>query len=230
MRVLGFIVLVTSIPPTLLMKSKAPPRRPRNLVDPKAFRDVPFLLFNFGLLFGLMGLYIILFYIELFALNRTDVSHDLAGYLLVIINVSSLPGRLIPGYYADKIGSINVQTSVALMSAILTFCLMVIDTTAGLVVFCVLFGFSTGAFVGLPAAGVVSLSSDKTKIGTRLGMTLCTAGFGMLISNPIAGAILGHDNNWNGLIGWCGALLLMSVVCLAASRIIKVGPGLFRAL
>lgn len=212
------------------MKSRAPPRPTRGLVDRTSFRDAPYLLLNLGLFFGFMGLYVIFYYIQLLALARTTVSSTLANYLLVIINGSSLVGRLVPGYYADKIGSINVQTSVALMSTILTLCLLAIRNTPGLVVFSVLYGFAAGAFMGLPAAGVVSLSADKSKIGTRLGMTLAFVGFGVLVSNPIAGAILGQDQNWVGLIVWCGVLLFASSVSMAASRIIKVGPGLTKII
>ncbi|KAJ6779799.1 hypothetical protein PWT90_01491 [Aphanocladium album] len=229
-RILGFILLVTSVIPALLMRSQDPPNRGRKLIDTAAFRDVPYQLLNAGLTFGFMGLYIVFYYIELFALDRTNVSSSLANYLLVIINVSSLPGRIIPGYYADKIGSINVQTTVAFFSAILTFCLYAIHNTAGLVVFSIIYGFFSGAFMGLPAAGIVSLSDDKSKIGIRIGMTLGTVGFGVLVSNPIAGAIVGHNNNWIGLISWCGALLFASSICLVASRVSKVGWGLTKAI
>ncbi|KUI63432.1 Riboflavin transporter MCH5 [Cytospora mali] len=229
-RVLGFILLATSLVPVLVMKSRAPPRPTRGLIDWAAFRDMPYLLLNLGVFFGFMGLYIVFYYIQLLALARTTVSSTLADYLLVIINGSSLAGRLIPGYYADRIGSINVQTSVALMGAILTFCLLAIQDAAGLVVFSVLYGFAAGAFMGLPAASVVSLSVDKSKIGTRLGMTLAFVGFGVLVSNPIAGAILGQDQDWVGLVMWCGMLLVASSVSLAASRIVKVGPGLTRII
>ncbi|KAK7741826.1 hypothetical protein SLS53_004891 [Cytospora paraplurivora] len=229
-RVLGFILLATSLVPMLVMRSRAPPRPMQGLVDRTAFRDAPYLLLNLGLFFGFMGLYVVFYYIQLLALARTTVSSTLADYLLVIINGSSLFGRLIPGYYADRIGSINVQTSVALMSAILTFCLLAIRDTPGLIVFSVLYGFAAGAFMGLPAAGVVSLSADKSKIGTRLGMTLLLVGIGVLVSSPIAGAILGEDQNWVGLIVWCGVLLVASSVSMAASRIVKVGPGLTRVI
>ncbi|ROW07068.1 hypothetical protein VPNG_06651 [Cytospora leucostoma] len=227
-RVLGFILLATSLVPMLVMRSRAPPRPMQGLVDRTAFRDAPYLLLNLGLFFGFMGLYVIFYYIQLLALARTSVSSTLADYLLVIINGSSLFGRLIPGYYADRIGSINVQTTVALMSAILTFCLLAIRDTPGLIVFSVLYGFAAGAFMGLPAAGVVSLSADKSKIGTRLGMTLLLVGIGVLVSSPIAGAILGEEQNWVGLIVWCGVLLVASSVSMAASRIVKVGPVLTR--
>ncbi|PGG99635.1 hypothetical protein GX51_06190 [Blastomyces parvus] len=224
-RVLGFIVLATQLPPLILMKSRSSPTTKYSLVDRTAFKDVPYILLNFGLIFGFMGFYIIFYYIELYAHQESSASATLQSYLLVIINASSLPGRVILSYYADKIGSINVQTIVAFTGAILTFCLIAIKNSPGLVVYCVIYGFSAGAFMGLPAAGVVSLSADKSKIGARLGMTLAVVGCGVLVSSPIAGAILGGRGGWVGLIVWCGALLMASFISMAASRIRKVGFG-----
>ncbi|KAI0888848.1 major facilitator superfamily domain-containing protein [Annulohypoxylon maeteangense] len=229
-RVLAFILLATSVIPVFLMKSIAPPRPTRGLIDRTAFRDTPYLVLNLGLFFGVMGFYIIFNYVELLALERTDVSSHLSGYLLVIINAASLPGRIIPGYYADRIGSLNTQASVALAGAVLTFSMLAIRTTAALVVVIVLYGFMAGAFMGLPAASIVSFCPDKSKIGTRLGMTLAFIGFGMLVSNPIAGAILGDDEDWVGLVVWCGALLVASFISLTVSRILKVGSGLTKAI
>lgn len=224
-RVLGFIVLATQLIPFVLMKSRASPTTKYSLVDRTAFKDVPYILLNIGLIFGFMGFYIIFYYIELYAHQESSASIALQAYLLVIINASSLPGRLIPGYYADKMGSINVQTIVTFIGALLTFCLIAIKNSPGLVVYCIIYGFSAGAFMGLPAAGVVNLSSDRSKIGARLGMTLAVVGCGVLVSNPIAGAILSGRGGWVGLIAWCGALLTASFISMAASRIRKIGFG-----
>lgn len=224
-RVLSFIILGTSLPPLALMKTRTRPTKRRNLVDATAFKDTPYILLNFGLLFGFMGIYIIFYYIELYALLEASVATTLTSYILVIINASSLLGRLILGFYADKMGSINVQTIVAFATALLTFCLIAIKNPPGLIVYSVLYGFFAGAFMGLPAAGVARLSADHSKIGTRLGMTLAFVGFGVLVSNPIAGAILGYDRDWIGLIVWCGTLLAMSGASMAASRIVKAGFG-----
>ncbi|XXH06110.1 hypothetical protein Hte_012555 [Hypoxylon texense] len=194
-RVLAFIILATSAVPVFLMKANAPPRPARSLVDRSAFRDAPFLMFSPGLFFGLMGFYIVLNYIKLLTLARTDITPNLAGYLLVIINAASLPGRLIPGYYADYIGSVNVQTIVVLAGIVLTFSLLAVHTAAAVVIFSSLYGFITGAFIGLPAAGIISLLLDKSKISMRLGIALLFIRFGLLISNPNAGAILSSGQN-----------------------------------
>ncbi|PQE28118.1 Major facilitator superfamily domain general substrate transporter protein [Rutstroemia sp. NJR-2017a BBW] len=229
-RVVAFIIFGTSIIPLLVMKSRSVASPWRTVLDATALRDVPYILLNSGLLFGFMGLWVIFYYIQLYALQRSSVSSELASYLLVIINASSLPGRLLPGFYADKVGSINVQTVVAASSAILTFCLIAIRSTGGLIVYSLLYGFSAGAFMGLPAAGVARLSEDHSKIGIRLGMTLGFVGFGVLVSNPIAGAILAVNGSWTGLIVWCGALLTASTLSMAASRVVKVGYSLTKVI
>lgn len=59
----------------------------------------------------------------------------------------------------------------------------------------------------------------------RLGMQMVPMAFGLLVGNPIAGAILnsGSGNNWVGLASFCGASVLLSVVFVGAARVTKVG-------
>ena len=222
-RVVAFVILATSSIPLAVMKPRTSPPRRRNLLDHTAFKDLPYVLFNFGLLFGFMGLYIVFYYIQLYALLEAHVTPAVADYALVILNASSLLGRVVLGYNADAMGSINVQTVVVFFNAVLTFCLIAIRNEPGLIVYTVLYGFFAGAFMGLPAAGVATLSPDRGKIGTRLGMTLAFVGVGVLISNPVAGAILGARDDWVGLIVWCGVLLSASALSVVASRVAKVG-------
>ncbi|KAI1177092.1 MFS general substrate transporter [Nemania sp. FL0916] len=224
-RVLGFIIVGTSAIPLLLMKSKASPKPSRDILDRNVFRDLSFILFVTGLFFGFMGFYVVFNYIQLFAIHRSISTASLDSYLLVIVNASSLVGRVIGGYYSDKIGSIHMQALVNLIAAILSYSLLAVYSTAGLVIYSVLFGAASGVFTGLPAAGVVTLSPDKSKIGTRLGLTLVYVGIGVLVGNPIAGAILGQNNNWVGLVVFCATLLFGSSVLILASRVAKVGTG-----
>ncbi|KAI1157750.1 monocarboxylate permease-like protein [Nemania serpens] len=223
------ILLATSLIPVLLMKSKASPGPTRNIIDREAFKDGPYLLFGTGLFFGFTGFFIVLNYIQLFAIENS-MPTSIANNVLVIINASSLVGRLVGGFYADRIGSIHVQDLVAFIAAILTYALLAVHTVAGLVVYSVLFGFTAGTFTGLPATGVVSLSTDKSKIGTRLGMTLAYLSVGVLVGNPIAGAILGRNGNWTGLIAFCASLFVISGGTIVASRIMKVGWRLDRKI
>jgi MFS family permease len=72
-------------------------------------------------------------------------------------------------------------------------------------VFGVLYGVSSGAIVSTLAP----LSSpDMKNIGTRMGMAFAIASVGLLIGNPIAGALLKGRSNV-GLQVFSGAYLLV---------------------
>jgi len=224
-RVIAFVFLTTSLL-ILLMRSKTKqPTTSRSLFDWGALTDRPFMLLNLGLVLGFMGLYIIMTYIKLLALGRTSISSSLADNLLLIINAGSFIGRVVLGYLADRTGPVNMQSVLALVSALLAFCLLVIRTPTGLMVFAVLFGMASGAFMGLPVASIVKMSDDPHKIGTRIGMTLLFVGIGALISYPTGGTIIGNstNENWVGMVVYSGTLLAGSAMALAIGRIDKVG-------
>jgi predicted MFS family arabinose efflux permease len=193
------------------------------LVDTSALQDKPYLLLNCGLLAGYMGIYIILYYINLYALERTAITTSLASYILVILNATSTVGRIAPSALADRIGATHVLGVTTLISALLVFCLLAVNNSPGLVIWAVVFGAAAGAFMALPAAGVVSVSAQRTRIGARLGMTLGIVGCGVLVAEPIAGAILRGNGRWAGLVGWCGGLLVLGALSLGGARLSKVG-------
>ncbi|KAL9084573.1 MAG: hypothetical protein Q9165_007998 [Trypethelium subeluteriae] len=196
------------------------------LIDQVALREWPYLLMNLGLLAGYMGLYIVLYYVGLFALGQTSVPAKLSSDILIILNASSTVGRIALSALADTVGPAHVPSFTALISAVLVFCLLVVADGSALVGWPVVFGLVAGGFMGLPAAGVVSVSSVKTRIGTRLGMTLGIVGCGVLVAEPIAGAILDNEGGWTGLIGWCAALLIASALSIGAARLSKTGAKL----
>jgi len=72
---------------------------------------------------------------------------------------------------------------------------------------------------------VATLTPHPRAIGMRLGMQFVPMAFGLLVGNPIAGAILnsGNGNNWVGLASFCGASVLLSAVFVGAARVNKVG-------
>lgn len=170
-----------------------------------------------------MGIYVTFFYIQLFALEKTAINANLASYLLPIINAASTIGRLIPNFFADKTGPLNIQVPFAFILAVLCFGWIGIKSPAGSIVFCLLYGFFGGSFVSLPGVTIISLSPNLATIGIQLGMSFFIAGLGLLVGEPIAGAILRGQGGWIGLQVWCGALLGLSGIFSLAARIAKVG-------
>ena len=194
-----------------------------DFLDLTAFKSKPYLLFCIGTFFGFMGIYVTFFYIQLFALEKTAINANLASYLLPIINAASTIGRLIPNFFADKTGPLNIQVPFAFILAVLCFGWIGIKSPAGSIVFCLLYGFFGGSFVSLPGVTIISLSPNLATIGIQLGMSFFIAGLGLLVGEPIAGAILRGQGGWIGLQVWCGALLGLSGIFSLAARIAKVG-------
>ena len=201
----------------------------RKLFDFKHLRDMKYLLSCLGFFIGFLGLYVFYYYIEAYAVEVAHTESNLAFYLLAILNAGSLFGRLIPNYAAGAIGPLNVQIIFGLLSGILSFCLLAIKTTTGVVAFTCIYGFVSGPFVSLPIPVVTSVSEDKTALGTRLGMSFAFIGLGVLIGEPGAGAILGGGANkdWTGLIVWSGVMLCASSAILIGARYAKLGPALW---
>lgn len=195
------------------------------LVNLAALRYVPYVLFGSGLFLGYMGIYVVFVYIQLYASARAGVSSHLAFYLLAIINAGSSLGRILPNFAADYVGTLNMQVLFVSVAAILSLVLLAIHATSGILGFCVLYGFFTGTFVSLPGPTVASMTPNLAFLGGRMSMAFMTAGAGMLVGTPVAGAILatGDSNNWTMLQVWSGALLVLSAGCMLGARVAKTG-------
>ncbi|KFY82780.1 hypothetical protein V498_08457 [Pseudogymnoascus sp. VKM F-4517 (FW-2822)] len=225
-RTIGFIMLPTLIFPLLVIRPLQYPKTPRVLFNFKSYKDAAFILFGCGVFFGYMGIYVVFFYIELYAMSRAHMSPDLAFYLLALINGGSIFGRIFPNFWADRIGTLNMMSISAFAAAVLGLSLLAIRNVPGIMVFCVLYGFFTGTFMSLPAPTTASLSKDHMEsLGSRMSVAFITAALGSLLGSPIAGAILATDGkaNWTGLQVWSGVCLVLSTVCVLSARMLKAG-------
>jgi len=224
--VIAFIMLATLIVPMTGMRMRMKPPARRKLFDALAWTEPPFTLFALATFFGFLGLYIPLFYIQVFAVQQNIISeqHDLASYLLAILNTGSFFGRILPNYIADKIGPINTLTPLTLLATILVFVWIGISTAGGIIVFCLLYGFVSGAFVALSPPIAITLCPSLAVIGVRMGMLFVPISIGLLIGNPIAGALV--KTSWTALQAFCGASLALSTALLVATRVTKSGWSL----
>lgn len=149
----------------------------------------------------------------------------LVEYLLSIMNASSIPGRIVPGLIADLIGRFNTTILFLGISAIstLTIWLPGVSSTPALIVYVVLFGFSSGCIFNLAPAVIAQVSSIR-EIGTRTGIAFAVGGTGALIAPFIAGIILERMNgNYLGLQLYCGFSMVLAMVLFAAGRYLQAG-------
>lgn len=223
-RVLGFIALGTLTISLLVLRTRLPPpKKMRTILDPQAFKNVPFILFSAGLFLAFAGLYIPIFYIIFFAEVRVHINEDLSFYMLPILNAASVFGRIIPGLLADKYGSLELIVVCTLASAIIGYVGIVIKSLGGLIVYSLIYGFLSGAVVSLPSAVVAMLAPSMQLVGTWMGMSFFFAALGILIGNPIAGSIIDVEKNqFGGGFVFSGTLVMVAGVLFVLTKAWKI--------
>ncbi|KAF1978444.1 MFS general substrate transporter [Bimuria novae-zelandiae CBS 107.79] len=222
-RVIGFIILVTMLIPNLLMKVRVLPAKSRSLFDLSAFKMPAYSLMVLGFFIGFMGLYMPFFYAQLYAINDHITNPDLGFYLLAIMNSTSVFGRIIPNFLADKLGPYNVVIPCTVLSGVLCFCFISAQSAAGIILLMAFYGFFSGTFVSLPPTIVVHLSlTERGKIGTRMGQSFGVIAVGLLIGTPIGGAILDESGFWAVWV-YGGVMLLASAAILWVARVCHKG-------
>ncbi|KAF5314975.1 hypothetical protein D9619_007550 [Psilocybe cf. subviscida] len=173
------------------------------------FVDPPYILFIFGVLIALTGLYLPLIYIQLYAIEH-GIDPTLAFYSIAIINGVSGIGRVAVNFFADVYGPFNVLIPVTVIAGACVFLLLAVHNAVSLVVISVFYGFFSGAWLSVALACLGALSRSPAEVGARTGLTLAIASFGLLGSAPIQGALLGSDFIWWKPAIFSGTLMLVS--------------------
>jgi MFS family permease len=139
--------------------------------------------------------------------------------------VYSIFGRILPGLFADHYGRYNTMIFVNTISAIFVLAVWIpVKNTAGIIVFVIIFGFSSGGFISLSAPIVAQITPDLRQVGTRLGAIMACQAVGALIGSPIGGAIVSaQDGDYLGLQLFCGLVMALSVVVLLTVRWLQQG-------
>lgn len=210
------------------MRTKPPGRRA--LIDYSAFTDASFILFTTACMIGYAGLYVVVFYVSFYGENTGILSERLAFYIVPILNAASIFGRTVPNWLSDHYGPLNIMAPAAMIMSVLTFCFIVADTSGSLLALGALYGAFSGVFLSLPGVVMVSITKDKSRIGTRVGMSFCLIGIGILAGGPGGGAILGThptSSQWTDTWVYGGICAVASGFLLLALRFQRSGRNVF---
>jgi MFS family permease len=152
------------------------------------------------------------------------MSTNLSSYLLSILNAASIFGRILPGIIADKLGRFNVMIVTTAFSAVLVLALWLPSkANAPIIVFCALYGFSSGAFVSMGPSLIAQISPIR-EIGVRSGTFFLCVAFAGLTGNPIGGALQAQDNGgFLYLQIFCGIAMAVGSALYVASRWVQCG-------
>ena len=246
-RIIGFVSLGTLLVPISISEMRVKPAGVRKLLDPSAFRDGPYLLCIFACFLGYTGCYTAFYYIALYAEDKGWMSSHTSLYLVPILNASSVLGRTVPNWVSDWTGPTNVvvpgkqipdmwvcavafHINGSLIGAFLTgvvlLCNLAVKSEAGIICTAIFTGFFSGIFIATPPLLFVSLTKDKSKIGTRMGMAFALLGTGVLAGGPGSGGVLQrnpHSLDWTGTWIYGGIFTLGSGVCFLIMRVWLAG-------
>ncbi|VDC07103.1 unnamed protein product [Peniophora sp. CBMAI 1063] len=222
-RATGFVTLGILIAANLLMSSH-PAVTSRKRAPPNIrtlFTDAPYMLVIVGALFILWGLFYPYFYLQLYAVKH-GVDSNIAFYTIAILNAGSIPGRILPNLYARRIGVFNGVIACCFVCSVLLFALFGVTTAAGTIVFSIIYGFFSGAFLSMVTLGIGSLAKDESEIGLRVGLGFAIAAIGALTGNPIVGALLGDNFDWAKTIIFTAVSVMGGTAIVFAGRVLLV--------
>lgn len=104
--------------------------------------------------------------------------------MMLNLSAGSVVGRILPAYAADRIGRMKTMNIICIVTAILLLAfwlpieLTVHSTHVQILVFGVLYGFTSGAWISLSLPCVAEIEQDPKKFGQTFGTYLVILGFG----------------------------------------------------
>lgn len=224
-RVLGFVSIALAVAANFLIRSRLPPAKNASAhPDPRIFRNVAFSLTTAGIFLMEFALFIPLGYISLYA-KAQGFSAAFSFQILTVLNAASVLGRALPGWWADIIGPANANIIAILQSLIacLAIWLPAGGTTAGIVVFAILFGFASGTNISLTPLCIGRLCKTQN-YGRYYATAYTLVSFACLVGIPIGGNILAAcGGDYWGLIVFTGLLYLLSLVFFVSAKVYSVG-------
>jgi MFS family permease len=99
-------------------------------------------------------------------------------------------------------------------------------TTAALVVYALVFGFTSGTIISGVSVAFALVSKDPRNNGTYMGMGLAVSSFAALIGPPVNGALVDRYGGFFQVSVFSGVVCLFGG-CLAATAKVKTKEGIW---
>jgi MFS family permease len=218
MRIVAFIILPFMVLPCFMIRPRVPPRKTTIFIG-DAWRDRKYVLLIVGMFFMMMGMWMPVFFIPTYAVSR-GMNSTLAANMLAIVNASSTFGRIIPGILADKFGRINLFGFAGIGTGIMCFCFNEPKTNAGIIVYCVFFGFVSGTIISSASAAISLCTKDPRNLGTYMGMGMGLAAFAVLAGPPINGALIAKYGGFTQVAIFSGTVSIFGGFIALSSKLV----------
>lgn len=179
-----------------------------------------FWMLQIGNILQSLGYFLPYTYISTYAVQQLHVSTTVATMLLVLINVTSIPGGIVIGGLVDYFHITTVILISTLGSALAVFLFWGFSSqTALLAVFNITYGFFAGGFSSTWSEILQELKAQSPALDTGFifGLLAGGRGIGNMISGPLSVALVTRDgwlkdgNSW-GYNGQYGGIILFTGV------------------
>lgn len=218
-RVIALISAVHLAVATLTLRKRLPSVQGAKIqISFGLLRDRNFAITVCAIFFIEFAVFIPYSYISSYAIHH-DLGMRKAFLMNIILNLGAIPGRMLPGYVADRMGAFNTMcvTSVACAALVLGLWLPAQGGEDMMYAFSALFGFWSGAAISLSPV-CISRVCRIEDLGKANGLAYFIASFGALIGIPIAGALLRTgDQPYQRLVVFAGVAYAVAsaVFCIA---------------
>ncbi|KAH7123038.1 major facilitator superfamily domain-containing protein [Dactylonectria macrodidyma] len=216
-RIVCFIMLPFLIFSCIAIKARLPPKQTKFFAA-EAFRQLKFMLLVLAMFFLILGMFTPLFFVPTYAVSR-GMNETLASYLLAIINGASTFGRVIPGILADKYGPFNMLAVAGLSNGVTIMCMNKAESTAALVVYSVVFGFTSGMIISGGAAAFATCPKDIHDLGSYMGMGMAVSAVAALIGPPINGVLIDTYGGFLQVSIFSGVMCLVGGAVAVSSKL-----------
>ncbi|KZS92132.1 MFS general substrate transporter [Sistotremastrum niveocremeum HHB9708] len=199
-------------------KSRDGSKSTSNVDLPGIFKDRTFVIVCMGTFIALWGEIFPVFYAQLLSITK-GLSPIFSFYTLPIFNASSVAGRTVLPFFADRFGALNMLIPVTFISGGVCFGYLGVHTAAGDAIVTGLLGFCFGAWNSLLITTAADPARHQGEIGTRIGIiTLCQS-LSDLAGPPINGALLTDKFLWYRPIIFSGVSTLGGASLFLLARI-----------
>uniref|UniRef100_UPI0037E71DC3 solute carrier family 16 member 6b n=1 Tax=Semicossyphus pulcher TaxID=241346 RepID=UPI0037E71DC3 len=207
-----------------LAEVEAGPLRPSSpkLLDFSVLKDCAFIWYSLFGLFATLGFFAPQLYIIELSKSK-GVEPDMASYMLSVMAVAEIVGRLSIGVVLNKV---SCRKTLVLLGCVVLLCLVLVAFTQvwefwGLVVCCALYGY----FMGTVGSTHIPMLAEEDVVGIQkmassVGVYVCIQSFAGLAGPPLGGVLVDVTQDYGAAFYSCAVGMGLSAICLAL-----VGPA-----
>ncbi|XP_016995684.2 monocarboxylate transporter 12 [Drosophila takahashii] len=179
-------------------------------------KDVIFVIFSVSNFCTSIGFNVPYLYVAAYA-ETLNISKTEASYLIATIGVANTVGRIILGYISDKpwVNRLLVYNVCLTACGISTAMVPLCHDYQSLAFYCIAFGFTIGAYVGLTSVILVDLLG-LDKLTNAFGLLLLFQGIASFIGPPIGGWMYDLTDSYAPAFLMAGLMIAISGVVMFA--------------